>query len=377
MYKFNTIDEAIEDYKAGKILVVVDDEDRENEGDFILAAERVTPEAINFMAKHGRGLICMAITKQRAQELDLNIMVDDNTALHATPFTVTIDAKKGTSTGISASDRAITIQTVIDPHTHPNDLARPGHIFPLVARDGGVLERSGHTEATVDLARLSGLYPAGVLCEIMDEDGSMARVPRLFEMAKKFDLKIITIKDLIHQRLHHEKFVRSIATDIELPSIFGEFNVRVYENILNGDQHLAVTKGNIRSGEPALVRVHAQCIMGDVFGSSFYSQSSHISNCLRMIEKEGRGILLYLQGDDGRGLGLFPGEEESVLDSHHTQDTNKDWRTLGVGSQILVDLGIKKIRLLTNNAKKYVGLDGYGLEIVETVPIVSEPIGKK
>lgn len=324
------------------------------------------------MAKHGRGLICMAITKQRAQELDLNIMVDDNTALHATPFTVTIDAKKGTSTGISASDRAITIQTVIDPHTHPNDLARPGHIFPLVARDGGVLERSGHTEATVDLARLSGLYPAGVLCEIMDEDGSMARVPRLFEMAKKFDLKIITIKDLIHQRLHHEKFVRSIATDIELPSIFGEFNVRVYENILNGDQHLAVTKGNIRSGEPALVRVHAQCIMGDVFGSSFYSQSSHISNCLRMIEKEGRGILLYLQGDDGRGLGLFPGEEESVLDSHHTQDTNKDWRTLGVGSQILVDLGIKKIRLLTNNAKKYVGLDGYGLEIVETVPIVSK-----
>lgn len=377
MYKFNTIDEAVADYKAGKILIVVDDEDRENEGDFILAAERVTPESINFMAKHGRGLICMAITKQRAQELDLNIMVDNNTALHATPFTVTIDAKKGTSTGISASDRALTIRTVIDPQTHPNDLARPGHIFPLVARDGGVLERSGHTEATVDLARLSGLYPAGVLCEIMDEDGSMARVPRLIELAKKFDLKIITIKDLIHQRLHHEKFVRSIATDIELPSVFGKFNVRVYENILNGDKHLAVTKGNIRSGEPALVRVHAQCIMGDVFGSSFYSQSSHISNCLRMIEKEGRGILLYLQGDDGRGLGLYPNEEEPVLDSHHTQDTNKDWRTLGVGSQILVDLGIKKIRLLTNNEKKYIGLDGYGLEIVETVPIVSEPVGRE
>lgn len=376
MYKFNTIDEAVEDYKAGKILIVVDDEDRENEGDFILAAERVTPESINFMAKHGRGLICMAITKQRALELDLNIMVDNNTALHATPFTVTIDAKKGTSTGISASDRAITIQTVIDPQTHPNDLARPGHIFPLVAREGGVLERSGHTEATVDLARLAGLYPAGVLCEIMDEDGSMARVPRLIEMAKKFTLKIITIKDLIHQRLHHEKFVRSIATDIELPSVFGKFNVRVYENILNGDRHLAITKGNIRSGDPVMVRVHAQCVMGDVFGSSFYSQSSHISNCLRMIEKEGRGILLYLQGDDGRGLGLFPGEEESVLDSHHTQDTNKDWRTLGVGSQILVDLGIRKIRLLTNNAKKYIGLDGYGLEIVETVPIVSETIGK-
>lgn len=370
MYKFNTIDEAVEDYKAGKILIVVDDEDRENEGDFILAAERVTPESVNFMAKHGRGLICMAISKQRAQELDLNIMVDHNTALHATPFTVTIDAKRGTTTGISAADRALTIQTVIDPHAQPHDLARPGHIFPLVARDGGVLERSGHTEATVDLARLAGLYPAGVLCEIMDEDGSMARVTRLMEMANQFNMKIITIKDLIHHRMHKEKFVRSIATDIELPSVFGNFNVRVYENILNGDQHLAITKGNIRTGEPILVRVHAQCVMGDVFGSSFYSQSSHISNCLNMIEKEGRGILLYLQGRDGRGLGLYPYEEDPVLDSHHTQDTIKDWRTLGVGSQILVDLGIRKIRLLTNNAKKYVGLDGYGLEIVETVPIV-------
>jgi 3,4-dihydroxy 2-butanone 4-phosphate synthase/GTP cyclohydrolase II len=369
MIKFNHIEEAIEDYKAGKILIVVDDEDRENEGDFILAAERVAPESINFMAKYGRGLICMAITKQRAKELDLNIMVDNNTALHATPFTVTIDAKRGTTTGISASDRATTIRTVIDPTAQPQDLARPGHIFPLVARDGGVLERSGHTEATVDLARLSGLYPAGVLCEIMDEDGSMARVPRLVEMAKEFNLKIITIKDLIHHRLHKEKFVRPIATDIELPSVYGKFNVRVYENILNGDQHLAITKGNIHSGEPVLVRVHAQCVMGDVFGSTFYSQASHITNCLHMIEKEERGIILYLQGADGRGLGLFPYEEDPVLDSHHTQDTNKDWRTLGVGSQILVDLGVRKIRLLTNNAKKYVGLDGYGLEIVATVPI--------
>lgn len=377
MYKFNSIDEAIDDYKSGKILIVVDDEDRENEGDFIMAAERVSPESINFMAKYGRGLICMAISRQRAQELELNIMVDHNTALHATPFTVTIDAKRGTTTGISASDRALTIQTVIDPKTRPYDLARPGHIFPLVARDGGVLERSGHTEATVDLARLSGLYPAGVLCEIMDEDGSMARVPRLMEMAKEFNLKIITIKDLIQRRLHKEKFVRSIATDIELPSMYGNFNVRVYENILNGDQHLAITKGNIRSGDPVLVRVHAQCVMGDVFGSSFYSQSSHISNCLDMIEKEGRGILLYLQGHDGRGLGLYPFEEDPVLDSHHTQDTNKDWRTLGVGSQILVDLGIKKIRLLTNNEKKYVGLDGYGLEIVESVPIATKQSEKK
>jgi 3,4-dihydroxy 2-butanone 4-phosphate synthase/GTP cyclohydrolase II len=371
---FNSIEEAIQDYKAGKIIIVVDDEDRENEGDLIMAAEKVTPETVNFMAKHGRGLICLSITSERARELDLNIMVDNNTALHATPFTVTIDAKKGTTTGISASDRAKTIQLAIDPQTKPGDLARPGHIFPLVAREGGVLQRSGHTEATLDMARLSGLYPAGVLCEIMDEDGSMARIPKLMDFSRQFDLKIITIKDLIQYRLHKEKFIRAIATDIELPSVFGDFNVKVYENILNGDQHVAVTKGNIHSDEPTLVRVHGQCVMGDIFGSKFYNQSMHVSNCLQMIEKEGRGVLLYLRGSESRGLGLFPHEETASLDSHHSQDTDKDWRTLGVGSQILIDLGVKKIRLLTNNTKKYVGLDGYGLEIVEWVPIPEKEV---
>ncbi|NUM79741.1 3,4-dihydroxy-2-butanone-4-phosphate synthase [bacterium] len=373
---FHSIDDAIADYKNGKPLIVVDDEDRENEGDFIMPAEKVTPESINFMAKHGRGLICLAITQQRADELELNIMVDRNTALHATPFTVTIDAKRGTSTGISAADRSTTIHTVIDPNCRPDDLARPGHIFPLVARDGGVLERSGHTEATVDLARLSGLYPAGVLCEIMDDDGTMARVPRLIEIAKQFDLKIITIKDLIHYRLRKEKFVRAVAKDIDLPSMFGSFNVTVYENILNHDQHLAITKGNIRSGQPVLVRVHSQSLMSDVFGSSIFPSMVPIHKCLEQIEKEGCGAFVYLRGHDSRGLGLYADEGKSSLDSHHTQDTDKDWRSLGVGSQILVDLGINKIRLMTNNSKKYIGLDGYGLEIVEIVPISSEELKK-
>ncbi|MCB0833812.1 MAG: 3,4-dihydroxy-2-butanone-4-phosphate synthase [Bacteroidetes bacterium] len=372
MQRFSTIDEAIEAYRKGSIVVVVDDEDRENEGDFIMAAEKVTSEHINFMAKYGRGLICMAITPHRAQELELNIMVTNNTALHATPFTVTVDAKRGTTTGISASDRATTIQTIVNPATTPDDLARPGHIFPLIARDGGVLERSGHTEATVDLARLAGLYPAGVLCEIMDEDGSMARVPKLMAIAEEFDLKIVTIKDLIEHRMRREKYVRVLARDIELPSIGGKFSVSVYENILNGDQHLAVTKGIVAGQDPVLVRVHSQCLMGDVFGSMHFNQNSHVMRCLEIIQKEGRGVLLYLRGNDSRGFGLHPQSENASLDSHHTQDTSKDWRTLGIGSQILVDLGVSKIRLLTNTSKKYVGLDGYGLEITEIVPIPAE-----
>jgi 3,4-dihydroxy 2-butanone 4-phosphate synthase/GTP cyclohydrolase II len=364
---FDSIESAVQDYKAGKLLIVVDDEDRENEGDLIMAAERVTPEAINFMAKHGRGLICMPITQQRATELELNIMVHHNTALHATPFTVTVDAKRGTTTGISAMDRAVTIQAIIDPQCRPEDLARPGHIFPLVARNGGVLERSGHTEATVDLARLAGLYPAGVLCEIMDEDGSMARVPRLTEIAKQFGLKIITIKNLIEYRLRKETFIRRILSDIELPSRYGQFTAWIYENVLNGDQHLAVTKGNIHTSEPVLVRVHSQSVMSDVFGSSHFAHTTDVAECLRLIENEGRGVLLYLRGEEGRGLQMQPWGPETALDSHHTQDTSKDWRTLGVGCQILADLGVKKIRLMTNNVKKYVGLEGYGLEIVETV----------
>ncbi|HNC48281.1 MAG TPA: 3,4-dihydroxy-2-butanone-4-phosphate synthase [bacterium] len=369
---FNTIEEAVEDYKKGKIVIVVDDEDRENEGDFIMAAEKVTPDAVNLMAKHGRGLICLSITRQRASELELNIMVDRNTSLHTTPFTVSIDAKEGTTTGISAADRAKTISVVIDPVTRPEDLARPGHVFPLVARDGGVLERSGHTEATVDLARLAGLYPAGILCEIMDDDGSMARVPRLMEMAKTFDLKIITIKDLIEYRRRMERFIRPVVKDVELPSRYGNFSVTVYENILNGDQHIAITKGLIKGEDAILVRVQVENTMGDVFGSLTGNNSSHVSDSLRMIESAGRGVVLYLRENDQRSLGLFPSEEVSSLDSHHSRDTDKDWRTLGVGSQILVDLGVRRLKLLTNNRKKYVGLEGYGLEIVEQIPIVSQ-----
>ncbi len=372
---FNSIEDAILDYKAGRMLIVVDDEDRENEGDLILAAERVTADHVNFMAKHGRGLICMAITAQRAEELDLNIMVNENTALHATPFTVTIDAKKGTTTGISAMDRATTIRAVIDPQCTPEDLARPGHIFPLVARTGGVLERSGHTEATVDLARMAGLYPAGVLCEIMDDDGSMARVPRLIEFAREFDLKIITIKDLIEYRLRKERFVRPILRDVELPSRYGQFTAWVYENVLNHDQHLAVIKGNIRDGSPVLVRVHAQSVLADVFGSRHFDQMSDVGDCLEMIEREGRGVLLYLRGHDSRGLTMTPYDLETSLDSHHTQDTSKDWRTLGVGCQILVDIGVKRLRLITNNLKKYVGLEGYGLEVVDTVSVAKKKSG--
>lgn len=368
---FDHIEDAIKDYREGRIVIVVDDEDRENEGDFIMAAEKVTPDAINFMAKYGRGLVCMAISPRRAEELDLNFMVSNNTALHATSFTISIDARHGTSTGISASDRARTILTVIDPQSKPDDLARPGHVFPLIAKEGGVLERSGHTEATIDMARLAGLYPAGVLCEIMDDDGSMARVPRLLDLARQFDLRIITIKDLINHRLRREKFIRQVAGDIELPSEFGHFSVSVYENILNGDQHIAVTKGHVRTAEPVLVRVHSHSLMADVFGSTYFDQQVKVANCLRMIEKEGRGVLLFLRGHDSRGLGLYPPEDVSSLTSHHTQDTEKDWRTLGVGSQILVDLGVRSIRLITNNSKKYVGLEGYDLKIVEAVAITT------
>lgn len=365
----NTAEELIEDIRAGKMVILMDDEDRENEGDFIMAAEKVTAGSINFMAKHGRGLVCLAITPERAKQLELDVMVNRNTALHATHFTVTIDAKNGTTTGISAQDRATTILTAIDSGTRPDDLARPGHIFPLVAKPGGVLERSGHTEATVDLARLAGLYPAGVLCEIMDDDGSMARVPRLMDIAKQFNLKIITIKDLIQFRLKQEKFIRTLAKDEPLSSVYGDFNIIIYENILNHDRHIVVYKGDIQSPEPLLVRVHTERLMSDVFRSNSFDDHSHVSRVLQMIQKEGRGALIYLSGTESLGFDLDPAKDQRALDSHHTEDTSKDWRTLGVGSQILVDLGIKKIRLLSNTMKKYVGLEGYGIEITEIVPI--------
>jgi 3,4-dihydroxy 2-butanone 4-phosphate synthase/GTP cyclohydrolase II len=378
--KLNSIEEAIEAIKNGDTIIVVDDEDRENEGDFVCAAEKVTPEIINFMATHGRGLICAPLIEDRCDELGLELMVGRNTAAYETPFTVSVDLiGHGCTTGISASDRSKTIKALIDPNIKPEELGKPGHIFPLKAKRGGVLRRAGHTEAAMDLARLAGLYPAGVLVEIMNDDGSMARLPDLVEVAKRFDLKLISIKDLIAYRLKHESLIKR-EIGVEMPTQWGDFEMIAFRQTNTNDLHLALIKGQWREDEPVMVRVHSSCMTGDIFGSCRCDCGPQLHKAMEMVEKEGKGVIIYMN-QEGRGIGLL-----NKLKAYKLQEQGMDTvqanlalgfpmdkRDYGVGAQILRDLGITKLRLMTNNPTKRAGLLGYGLEIVDTVPLEIYP----
>ncbi|WP_041739938.1 bifunctional 3,4-dihydroxy-2-butanone-4-phosphate synthase/GTP cyclohydrolase II [Echinicola vietnamensis] len=378
--KLDSIEEAIEAIKNGEVVIVVDDEDRENEGDFVCAAEKVTPEIINFMATHGRGLICAPIIEDRCEELGLELMVGRNTATYETPFTVSVDLiGHGCTTGISASDRAKTIKALIDDDIHPDELGKPGHIFPLKAKRGGVLRRTGHTEAAIDLARLAGLYPAGVLVEIMNDDGTMARVPDLVEVAKRFDLKLVSIKDLIAYRLKNESLIKR-EIGVEMPTEFGDFDLIAFRQTNTDEIHMALVKGEWKEGEPILVRVHSSCVTGDIFGSCRCDCGPQLHSAMEMVNQAGKGVVLYMN-QEGRGIGLinklkaYKLQEEGMdtVQANQALGFPMDKRDYGVGAQILRDLGVSKIKLLTNNPTKRAGLLGYGLEIVETVALEISP----
>ena len=375
----NTIEEALIELASGKMIIVLDDEDRENEGDLICSAELCTPEMINFMSSHAKGLICVSITEKRAAELELEPMVKQNSALHQTKFTVSVDYAHGTSTGISAIDRAKTVRALAKKDTKPSDLLRPGHIFPLVAHSEGVLRRAGHTEATVDLMNLAGLNPAGVLCEIINEDGTMSRLPQLEVFAKKYDFKMITIKDLIAYKIKKENYVRKVS-EAELPTDYGTFRVVVFENTFDGQEHVALVKGKIDSDNPVLIRVHSECLTGDVFHSMRCDCGMQLNNAMKMIDENGTGILLYMR-QEGRGIGLankiraYALQEQGLdtVDANVHLGFDPDPRDYGIGAQILRSLGVKKMKLITNNPKKRVGMESYGLEVVEQIPIVVPP----